>query len=98
MNERVTFNTLNNTDPKEAIAELNALGLIHAVRDFCNEFSLRATITTGGIFTVIDIDGYDFKLTQVDDNLQRFTLRHSGVTFNCVNSTHALQIFKAIIL
>lgn len=98
MNERVTFQVLNNTDPKEAIAELNALGLVHAVKNFCEDYSLRATIITGGIFTVIEIDGYDFKLTQVDDNLQRFTLQHSGITFNCVNSTHALQIFKAIIL
>ena len=97
MSERITFKGLNETDPKETITKLTALGLTHAVKDFCEKYNLNATITTGGIFTVIEIDGYSFELTQVDDNLQGFTLIHSGVTFNCVNSTHALQIFKAII-
>ena len=96
MNERVTFNTLNNTDPKEAIAELNALGLVHAVKNFCEDYSLRATIITGGIFTVIEIDGYSFGLLQTEP--PRFTLSHNNVTFNCEDAQHALQIFKAIIL
>lgn len=93
---RVTHQILNTPDAEGLIAELNAIGLIFVIKDFCEQYSLRAIIYLGGHFTEFAIDGYMFRLLQSEP--PRFTLSHNNVTFNCKDAQHALQIFKAIIL